>query len=772
MTLVIDDIGLLVTCDPTRGEGSLGLVRNAAVIVEGGRVLSIEKAGARADTRISAEGRCVMPGFVDSHTHLVFAGDRSDEFAARMAGTPYSAGGITTTVAATRAASTEDLGSLAVWRRYAALVSGTTHVEVKSGYGLDVEHEQRLCQIAGGLTDDVTFLGAHTVPPEYTGRVDAYVDLVCGEMLTACAPFARWIDVFCEVGTFDVDQSRAVLQRRPCCRARAAGTCQPARLRARRGTRGRRGRGIGGPLHLPQRWGSRGARCERHGGDLSPRERFLDSPALSRCATSHRRGATVAIASNCNPGSSYTSSMAFCITLAVRDMHMTVEEAVRAATIGGAKALRRVDVGWLGPGSRADAVILDAPTYVHLASRPGMALAHDVIERGRAARPLSVFHPRMECSRRGIRPSGALRPSHRHARPRRDVERLGELRAVGAALPRIEQLLRGMDADIVGMQEVFRVDSGHVAEIAEKLGLTYTPCIEWFKPARLESGTAVLSRWPVSDTGSLKLAGFDGGDGGLVAIRPRRWPTRADRRVRGHARLAPGPQPCPPGAGARAATYVNDTGSPAHPVLILGDFNAGPVDEMRMLVGQSQTAAPGLVFYDAWEVASEGGSGHTSRAATDMPRRPCCRIAASTTCSRLGREPEERVIRCVARCSALPASTASTPPTTSRSWPSSATDRPFSVASADSNVGRRDAESEGHELGDVGVGRDAVRGVRALLTSRGDRRTRPESLTTLRDALGLDGRGRLLDAGCGPGRATLLLSHLFAEVVGLDPDGE
>src|SRR5262245_22069773 len=170
MTLVVDDIGLLVTNDPARGEGRLGLMRDAAVVIDAGRVVGIERRGAEADERISANGACVIPGFVDSHTHLVFAGDRSEEFAARMARTPYSAGGIMTTVSATRAASTEELATDAVQRRYTALLDGTTHVEVKSGYGLDVEHEERLCALAGGLTDDVTFLGAHTVPSEYGGR--------------------------------------------------------------------------------------------------------------------------------------------------------------------------------------------------------------------------------------------------------------------------------------------------------------------------------------------------------------------------------------------------------------------------------------------------------------------------------------------------------------------------------------------------------------------------------------------------------------------------
>ena len=198
---------------------------------------------------------------------------------------------------------------------------------------------------------------------------------------------------------------------------------------------------------------------------------------------------------------------------------------------------------------------------------------------------------------------------------------------------RIEQLLRGMDADIVGMQEVFRaVGYEPVAEIAQKLGLTYTPCIEWFEPARLESGTAVLSRWPVSDTGSLKLAGFDGGDGGLVQFARVDGPRgQIDvfvvmldwRPDLSHVRQA---------QVRELAAYVNDTGSPAHPVLILGDFNAGPdSDEMRMLVGQSQTAAPGLVFYDAWEVASEGGL----RAHVLAPQPACRRGPAAGSPHRL-----------------------------------------------------------------------------------------------------------------------------------------
>src|SRR4051812_17871302 len=204
--LVIDNIGLLVTNDPERGP-----VRDAALVMEDGRVTAVERAGAAGDRRLDAAGRCVIPGFVDSHTHLVFAGDRGDEFAARMAGAPYAAGGIRVTTEAPRAAGRDGLLALARARRAEALRAGITHAEIKSGYGLDVETERLSCEVAAELTDDVTFLGAHVVPQEFDGRADDYVDLVCGEMLAACAPHARWIDVFCEEGAFDEDQSRRVL---------------------------------------------------------------------------------------------------------------------------------------------------------------------------------------------------------------------------------------------------------------------------------------------------------------------------------------------------------------------------------------------------------------------------------------------------------------------------------------------------------------------------------------------------------------------------------
>jgi imidazolonepropionase len=376
--LVVDNIGLLVTGDP-----SLGELRDAAVVIEDGRVSALERAGTAAgDERLDAGGRCVIPGFVDSHTHLVFAGDRGDEFAARMAGEPYGAGGIRVTTEATRAASREELAKLAAARREEALRAGITHVEVKSGYGLDVATEQLSCEVAGELTDDVTFLGAHVVPAEYEGRADDYVELVCGEMLAACAPQARWIDVFCETGAFDEDQSRRVLQ---------AG----------------RDAGLGLRVHGNQLGPGPGVRLAVEMGAASVDHcTYLEDADIAALAGSDtvatflpatdfstrqpypdaRRaidaGVSVAVATNCNPGSSYTTSMAFCLALAVRDMNMTIGEALTAATLGGARALRRDDVGHLKPGARGDAVVLDAPSYSHLVYRPGVPLVAATVAAG------------------------------------------------------------------------------------------------------------------------------------------------------------------------------------------------------------------------------------------------------------------------------------------------------------------------------------------------------------------------------------------------------
>jgi imidazolonepropionase len=368
---VVDNIGLLVTNDDELGE-----LRDAALVIEGERVVAVERAGAQGDEHIDAGGRCVIPGFVDSHTHLVFAGDRSEEFAARMAGAPYAAGGIRVTTEATRAASDDELLTLARARREEARRAGITHLEIKSGYGLDVENEQRLCAIAAQLTGDVTFLGAHVVPAEYEGRADDYVDLICGEMLAACAPHARWIDVFCETGAFDAEQSRRILE---------AGRAAGLGLRVH-------GNQLG-PGPGAQLAAELGAASVDHCTYLSdddiealaagdtvatflPATDFSTRQPYPDARRAIDAGVSVAIATNCNPGSSYTTSMAFCIALAVRDLRMTAQEALRAATLGGANALRRDDLGRLSPGARADAVILDAPSYTHLVYRPGVPLVH------------------------------------------------------------------------------------------------------------------------------------------------------------------------------------------------------------------------------------------------------------------------------------------------------------------------------------------------------------------------------------------------------------
>jgi imidazolonepropionase len=381
-TTVLDNIGVLVTCDQTAGDGQLGLVRNASVVFAGEHITSVGAVGQTADRRIDAGGACVIPGFVDSHTHLVFAGDRGDEFAARMAGRPYEAGGIRTSVAATRAASDEQLAVLTDGRRTEARRAGITTVEIKSGYGLDAHHEARCLQVGQQFTAETTFLGAHVVPAEFDGRTDDYVHHVCTDMLTAAAPHARWIDAFCEVGAFDVDQSRAVL-----AAGRAAGL--GLRLHANQ-------LGHGPGVQLAVEMGCASAdHCtylsDHDIGALAASETvatFLPATDFStrQPYPDARRaidaGVSVALATNCNPGSSYTTSMSFCLALAVRDLRMSPEEALFAATAGGARALRRLDVGRIAPGMRADLVVLAAPSYTHFVYRPGVPLISAVIEAG------------------------------------------------------------------------------------------------------------------------------------------------------------------------------------------------------------------------------------------------------------------------------------------------------------------------------------------------------------------------------------------------------
>jgi imidazolonepropionase len=359
---------------------------NPALIVEDGKVAWIGESqnAPAADENVDLKNRTVIPGFVDSHAHLMFAGDRAEEFSARMQGQSYSAGGIKTTVAATREASDSQLEA-----NLAKLVSemhahGITTFETKSGYGLDVETESRSLAIAAKHTSETTFLGAHIVPQEYKENSDAYVELVKNEMLSAATPHAKWIDVFCDRGAFNVEQAREILKA-----GIAAGLAPRIHANQLENI---------GAIQLAVELDCASADHCTHlthedvdalansktvatllpGAEFSTRSNYPDARKLIDA------GVTVAIATDCNPGSSYTTSMSFCIALAVREMHMSPAEALWSGTMGGAKALRRDDIGHLSIGARADFAVIDAPSYIHLAYRPGVNLISDTYIAGRA----------------------------------------------------------------------------------------------------------------------------------------------------------------------------------------------------------------------------------------------------------------------------------------------------------------------------------------------------------------------------------------------------
>ena len=379
MSILVTGITELVTNDPAAGDGSpLGILRDAALVIDGGRVAWAGAAGSApaADERRDLGRRAVVPGFVDSHTHLVFAGDRAAEFEARMNGQRYDGGGIASTVAATRAAPDDTLRSLLAGRVAEARAQGSTTLEVKSGYGLTAEDEARALRLAGEVTTETTYLGGHVVPPG--ADRDAYVAAVAGPMLAACAPLARWIDVFCEPASahaFDGDEARAILT---------------AGQRAGLGLRVHGNQLSAGPgVRLAVELGAASVDHCTHltgadvdalaAGDtvatLLPGVEFATRAPYPDARRLLDAGVTVALATDCNPGSCYTSSMPFVIALAVRDLRMTPAEAVWAATAGAARSLRRDDIGVLSPGRRADLAVLDAPSHVHLAYRPGVPLA-------------------------------------------------------------------------------------------------------------------------------------------------------------------------------------------------------------------------------------------------------------------------------------------------------------------------------------------------------------------------------------------------------------
>ena len=377
---LLTNIGELLTNDATLGdESSVGRLRDAAIIVDAERVLWVgpAKNAPDADERHDARGAAVVPGFVDSHTHLIFAGERSDEFEARMAGQRYDGGGIARTVAATRAASDEQLRDESAARMGALRAGGVTTVEVKSGYCLDVAGEARLVELAREVTEEVTFLGAHVVPEEFVRDRDSYVALVTGEMMRRCAS-AKWTDVFCDQGAFSVAEARAVL-----AAGRAAG--HSLRLHANQIA------DIGG-VELAVEMDCASVDHCTYVSDVDV-ERLASSSTVATLLPgaefstrspypSGRRlldaGVSVALATDCNPGTSYVTSMSFIIALAVREMGMSADEAIFAATRGGARALRRDDIGHLGVGARSDLVVLNAPRAAHLAYRPGTSLVREV----------------------------------------------------------------------------------------------------------------------------------------------------------------------------------------------------------------------------------------------------------------------------------------------------------------------------------------------------------------------------------------------------------
>ena len=378
MSVLVTNIGELVT------NGPLGILHDAALVADAGRVawVGAARGAPAADDLVDAGGGAVIPGFVDSHTHLVFAGDRASEFVARIKGEPYTSGGIATTVAATRAADDGTLRANLARLVAEACRQGTTTCEIKSGYGLSIKDEERSLRLAREVTPETTFLGAHVVPAEHRDRPEEYVALVTGPMLAAAAPHARWVDVFCERGAFDADAARSVL------RAGMAAGLLP-RVHANQ-------LGPGPGVALAVELGAASADHCTHlseqdvdalaasdtvatllpGAEFSTRSPYPDARRLLDA------GVTVALATDCNPGSSYTTSMPLCIALAVREMRMTPTEALWAATAGGARALRRDDIGCLVTGARADLAVLDAPSHVHLAYRPGVPLVRTVLIGG------------------------------------------------------------------------------------------------------------------------------------------------------------------------------------------------------------------------------------------------------------------------------------------------------------------------------------------------------------------------------------------------------
>jgi imidazolonepropionase len=366
---LISNIGQLIT----NSDENLGIINDAALVIGNGKVLWVgeNKLAPAADNLIDAANGVVTPGFVDSHTHAIFAGDRSKDYVARMAGAKYATGGIKTTVAATRNATYEELKNHTESVLRKCKSHGTTTVEIKSGYGLDIKSEVKILQVAQSFTEESTFLGAHVIPAEFENNRDGYVNLVKGEMLNAVLPHAKWIDVFCDQGAFTVDEAREILK---------TGIAK----------------GLLGRIHGNQLGDSGGAELAielnlasvDHATVVSeitiealansnvvttflPGAEFFTKSNYPNSKLFFELGAKVALATDCNPGSSYLTSMPVVMSLAIREMGFTPAQALYAATMGGAAALKHTDIGHLQVGANADLAIWDAPSYEHITYRFG-----------------------------------------------------------------------------------------------------------------------------------------------------------------------------------------------------------------------------------------------------------------------------------------------------------------------------------------------------------------------------------------------------------------
>jgi len=384
--LLVTDIGCLITNEASIDGTPLGIINDAAFAVTDGRVSWV---GARSGVNvsdyqnvISANGKAVIPGFVDSHNHLVFAGDRAIEFSARMQGQPYEAGGINYTVEQTRRASDEELRGNVSALVKEGLISGTTTVEIKSGYGLSIADELRSLEIAREFTDETTFLGAHVVPSEFKSSPEDYIAMVCGPMLDAVAQHAKWIDVFCDRGAFSPDQTRQILKTGiakgllPRLHANQLEPGEGIKVGVELGAASVDHISYFNDSDIAALANSNTVATFLPGAEFSTRSKYPDvRPMFSA-------GIQVAIASDCNPGSSYTTNMSLMVALAVREMFFTPEQALWSATKGGALALRRNDVGYLSVGAKADFTILSSNSYLHLAYRPGVNLIEQVWRNG------------------------------------------------------------------------------------------------------------------------------------------------------------------------------------------------------------------------------------------------------------------------------------------------------------------------------------------------------------------------------------------------------